>query len=247
MAPEQKEWFEEWFDSPYYPLLYKHRTAAEAEAFVTKLMQHMNIPTTSFVADVACGQGRYAKQLSKYAAKVIGFDLSEPRIAIAKEKYENEKVQFYVHDMRTPMHVNYFDYMFNFFTSFGYFNTYRDHKNAAQSLANALKPGGLLVVDYFNSFVTKANLVAEETKTEEDITFNIKRYVENGKIVKSIQFIDNEGRSQQHYERVSDVSMEDFKALFESVGLTLVNTFGDYELNTFDIKSSPRLVMTFKK
>lgn len=243
----QKEWFEEWFDSPYYPLLYKHRTAAEAEAFVTKLMHYLDIPATAVVADVACGQGRYAKQLSKYASKVIGFDLSAPRIAIAKEKYENDKVQFYVHDMRTPMHVNYFDYMFNFFTSFGYFNTFRDHKNAAQSLANALKPGGLLVVDYFNSYITKANLVAKEQKVEDGITFDIERFVENGKIVKSIQFEDRDGHFQAHYERVSDVSLEDFKNLFESVGLTLTTTFGDYDLNAFEMTASPRLIMIFKK
>lgn len=243
----QKEWFEEWFDSPYYPLLYKHRTAAEAEAFVTKLMQHLAIPSTSVVADVACGQGRYAKQLSKYADKVIGFDLSAPRIAAAKEKYESDKIQFYEHDMRTPMHVNYFDYVFNFFTSFGYFNTYRDHKNAAQSLANALKPGGLLIVDYFNSHVTKANLVAAEQKESEGVVFDIKRYVADGKIVKSIQFIDRDGRTQQHYERISDVSIADFTALFESVGLTLTETFGDYEINTFDLTTSPRLIMIFKK
>lgn len=243
----QKEWFEEWFDSPYYPLLYKHRTAAEAEAFVTKLMQHLAIPQTSVVADVACGQGRYAKQLSKYASKVIGFDLSAPRIAAAKEKYESDNIQFYEHDMRTPMHVNYFDYVFNFFTSFGYFNTYRDHKNAAQSLANALKPGGLLIVDYFNSYTTKANLVAAEQKESEGVVFNIERYVADGKIVKSIQFEDRDGRMQQHYERISDVSIEDFTALFESVGLTLTETFGDYELNTFDLTTSPRLIMIFKK
>lgn len=243
----QKEWFEEWFDSPYYPLLYKHRTAAEAEAFVTKLMERLAIPSTSIVADVACGQGRYAKQLSKYANKVIGFDLSAPRIAAAKEKYESDKIQFYEHDMRTPMHVNYFDYVFNFFTSFGYFNTYRDHKNAAQSLANALKPGGLLIVDYFNSYVTKANLVAEEQKEAEGVVFHITRSVTNGKIVKSIQFEDRDGRMQQHYERISDVSIADFTALFESVGLTLTETFGDYELNTFDLTTSPRLIMIFKK
>ncbi|MBI1692779.1 MAG: hypothetical protein FYV88_5020, partial [Bacteroidetes bacterium] len=36
-----------------------------------------------------------------------------------------------------PFWINYFDYAFNFFTSFGYFRTRREHDNAIRSLAGS--------------------------------------------------------------------------------------------------------------
>lgn len=247
METQQQEWFSNWFDSPYYPVLYAHRDEAEAERFVDNLMQHLRLPADSIVADMACGEGRYAYQLSKYVHKVLGFDLSSARIQKAQEQFASDRVLFYEHDMRAPMHVNYFDAIFNFFTSFGYFNTYRDHLNAAQSLANGLKKGGLLVIDYFNNGFVKNKLVAEEQIIKGNIIFDIKRYVSEGKIVKEITVKDGDAAPLHFEERVSDVSVERFKLLFEEAGLQLENIFGDYGLNGFDPELSPRLIMIFRK
>lgn len=242
----KQEWFESWFDSVYYPILYKNRNEEEAQAFVDTLMDYLNIPATAIVADIACGEGRFSKQLSKYAAQVIGFDLSNERILKAKEKFENDRISFFVHDMRQPMHVNFFDYAFNFFTSFGYFNSYNDHLQAAKSLSNAIKPGAYLIIDYFNSTFVKANLVSAETKAIDGIHFEIKKYADAGKIVKEIKVRD--GDIEKHYfERVSDVSKDDFEQLFAKAGLVLERTFGNYQLLPFDIHTSPRLIMIFKK
>lgn len=247
MAQEKKEWFSNWFDSKYYPVLYSHRNEEEAAKFVDSLMQYLHLPATSIVADMACGEGRYAFQLSKYVDKVVGFDLSPARIQKAIADYQSDKVQFYEHDMRTPMHVNYFDAIFNFFTSFGYFNTRRDHLNAAQSLANGLKKGGILVIDYFNNTSVKAGLVPEEKIVKESVTFQIRRSVKENKIVKEIDVIDGNLPTLHFEERVSDVGLAAFKQLFEEAGLSLQHTFGDYELHDFDAASSPRLIMIFKK
>ncbi len=242
-----KDWYKSWFDSKYYPILYQDRNEHEAQQFVDALMQYLQIPQDAIVADMACGEGRFAKQLSKYTAKVMGFDLSNERIQKAKERYEDEHTSFYVHDMRQPMHVNYFDYVFNFFTSFGYFDTYRDHFSAAKSMSNALKEQGILVIDYFNNNYIKKHLVPSEQKQVGDIVFDIKRTVADGKIIKSIRFKDEEGILNHFEERVSDVSKENFENLFNKAGLQLIQTFGDYQLNAFDNNVSPRLIMVFKK
>ena len=46
--------------------------------------------------------------------------------------------------MRLPFWINYFDFAFNFFTSFGYFRTEREHYNAVRTIAQSprrLLPG----------------------------------------------------------------------------------------------------------
>jgi hypothetical protein len=41
------EWFESWFDTPYYHLLYSNRDYTEAENFITKLTAELQLPTSS--------------------------------------------------------------------------------------------------------------------------------------------------------------------------------------------------------
>ncbi len=242
---EQKEWFENWFDSRFYPVLYDNRDVEEASGFVANLVQYLQPPPASKIVDIACGEGRFAMQLESYGHEVIGIDLSGQRIEKAKE-LEKEHLRFYVHDMRFPFYINYFDYAFNFFTSFGYFDTHRDNHMAARSFSAALRHGGILVVDYFNKYYTESRLVPEEVITRGGYDFHIKRFAEQGKIVKEITVTDEAG--VHHYqERVSSFGLEDFVSLFGEGEMELLHHFGDYQLNAFDKERSPRLIMVFKK
>lgn len=242
----QKEWFENWFDSKYYPVLYDNRDVEEASLFVANLVNYLQPAPNSKIADIACGEGRFAMQLEEYGHEVIGIDLSEQRIEKAKE-LEKEHLHFYVHDMRFPFYINYFDFAFNFFTSFGYFETHRDNHMAARSFAAALKPGGILVIDYFNEQYVENRLVPEEQTERGGYTFFIKRFIESGKIVKEISVTDEDGVAHHFQERVSAFELHDFTALFKEAGMVLKEYFGDYHLNEFNKEESPRLIMVFEK
>ena len=45
-------WFEDWFNSPYYKILYSHRGNEEANAFVEKLISYLKPLVNSFIADI---------------------------------------------------------------------------------------------------------------------------------------------------------------------------------------------------
>ena len=92
-------WFINWFDSPYYHLLYKNRDEKEAQVFIDDLMQYLQIPQGSKLIDIACGKGRHAIYFNKKGMDVVGVDLSSNSISYAKE-HENSTLQFEVHDMR---------------------------------------------------------------------------------------------------------------------------------------------------
>src|SRR6478672_4804570 len=140
---QEPHWFESWFGSPYYRILYQHRDELEAEAFVDHLMDYLQPLPGSRMVDIACGEGRFSIELAERGYDVTGIDLSHQSIEHAKA-HENDNLHFYVHDMRMPFYINYFDYAFNFFTSFGYFAHARDHQLAAKSFAAGLKKNGLL-------------------------------------------------------------------------------------------------------
>ena len=139
--------------------------------FINKLVSYLKPPEESLMLDIGCGRGRHSIQLATKGFDVTGIDLSEEGIRIAKEK-ENDHLHFFLHDMRLPFWINYFDYAFNFFTSFGYFNTRREHNNAIRTISESLKPGGVFVIDYFNVHFEEDHLVPE-SELEIDGVFTI--------------------------------------------------------------------------
>lgn len=242
----QADWFENWFGSPYYKILYQNRDELEAQAFVEKLLQHLQPLPGSYMLDIACGEGRFAVQLAEHGYDVTGIDLSRESIEKAKA-HEDDHMRFFVHDMRFPFYINYFDYAFNFFTSFGYFAHDRDHLMAAKSFAGALKKNGLLVIDYLNKEYVLSNLVPEETVHRGSYHFNITRKLERNHILKNIAFTDADNKPRNYTESVAAFSLADFIDMFGTAGMKLVGTFGDYNLNPYHTYDSPRMIMVFKK
>lgn len=70
------EWFKNWFDSPYYHVLYKHRNHKEANAFISLLLDYLAPEKSAHFLDKACGRGRHASYLAKRGFIATGLDLS---------------------------------------------------------------------------------------------------------------------------------------------------------------------------
>jgi SAM-dependent methyltransferase len=242
-AKNSENWFSTWFDSPYYHILYKNRNEEEAQVFMDNVTHYLNMPENGTILDLACGKGRHSIYLNKLGYNVTGVDLSENSIAIANES-SNESLRFKTHDMREPMNETY-DAVFNLFTSFGYFDTYEDNIKTLKAIKDSINEYGFGVIDFFNVDFIIENLVAEETKEIDGITFNIKRFVENKKIIKEIRFEDK-GETYNFTEKVSAFTLSDFESMMEEADIFLLEIFGDYKLRKFYKTQSERLIMIFK-
>jgi SAM-dependent methyltransferase len=243
MTKNRTTWYSSWFDTPFYHILYKDRDHAEAHTFMDALTNYLNLPEGGSILDLACGKGRHAMYLNTLGYNVTGIDLSENSIAYAKQ-FKNETLHFDVHNMCKPYHKQ-FDAVFNLFTSFGYFDNDANNLSTIKAIKANLNTYGFGVIDFMNSNFVIANLIPENTKTVEDITFNLKRYTKDGYIFKDIAFTkDNE--DYNFTERVRAFTLSDFKELFEAADVHLLDVFGDYKLNSFNPDSSERLIMIFK-
>ncbi len=242
---QNPEWYEEWFDSPYYHILYKNRDDKEAKEFILNLIRYLNPKPDSFFVDVACGKGRHSFFLNSLGYAVDGFDLSKNSIDTAKIN-ESENLHFYVNDIRTPLKVNKYNYAFNLFTSFGYFDDESDNQLTVNAIAESLVKDGLLVLDFMNCNKAINTLKKSETKSVNNIDFKITRDFKNEYITKNINFSDNDTR--YHYqEKVKAISLDIFKLYFDIANLKIEATFGDYKLNPFDINNSDRLILIARK
>ncbi|TGE26734.1 SAM-dependent methyltransferase [Hymenobacter metallicola] len=246
MPHSDAEWFSTWFDSSYYHLLYRDRNHAEARFFIDELLLHLHPKPTTRLLDLACGKGRHAIYLSEKGYDVTGVDLSPESIAFAQQ-FAHEHLHFHVHDMRNPLPYGPFDFIFNLFTSFGYFANETENVVALRSAAAALRPGGKMVIDFMNTERTVRELVAREEKMVEGTTFRLRRHLDNDFVVKEISFTDKQGQERMYEERVRALSRERFEEYFQMAGLRLAEVLGDYQLGPYDEQTSPRMIFVLKK
>jgi SAM-dependent methyltransferase len=239
------QWFESWFDTPYYHLLYGKRNEGEAAFFLDNLLKHLELPLGSRCWDLNCGKGRHSVYLNKKGYDVIGTDLSEQSITYARQ-FENDHLHFYRHDMRNLFYANYFHAVFNLFTSFGYFRNRFEDEKVFQSVFNSLKPGGIFVLDFFNAARVLHCLKELDEKIVGDVTFRTRKKIENNTIIKEITVIDK-GVTHEFKEEVKIFTESQLVLLGEEAGLRIKSTFGNYSLQPFDTENSDRLILIFEK
>lgn len=241
---DKKEWFESWFHSPYYELLYSKRDYAEAGEFIEALLKHLHPKPSARFLDLACGNGRHSVYLASKGFEVTGIDLSDELIQKARRS-EHANLSFYVHDMRNVLRINYYDYVLNLFTSFGYFDTDHEHVRVLRNVCKGLKDDGIFVLDFFNAEKVIAELVKRETKEINGVHFAITRREENGFIYKNIVITEN-GKSQRFQERVRAYQPAELQRCFSEAGLRVTGIFGAYDLKPFT-KASDRLIFIATK
>ena len=243
----QQTWFKDWFNSPYYHQLYFNRDDNEAAAFIDKLVKYLKPAPGSSMLDVACGKGRHSILLAENGFDVTGIDLSDDSINEALLS-QSDSLHFYKHDMRLPFWINYFDYAFNFFTSFGYFKTRREHDNAIRTIAQAIKKDGIFVMDFLNVHYAEDHLIHQSEKEIDGISFIITKWYDETHFYKKI-IIEDEALQEPliYTEKVAKFSLGDFTEMFAYQGLQIQEVFGDYDFGNYDVKKSPRMVMIAKK
>ncbi len=244
---DKKTWFESWFDTPYYHILYGHRDQSEASGFIQNLLNHLNPEPTDHFLDLACGKGRHALEIAIQGFHTTGIDLSTNSINHAKQ-IDHPLLEFHVGDMRHVHFPEKFNYIFNLFTSFGYFEKKDELLKTLIAINKQLQPGGRFVLDYLNVVKTRA-IIGGGVHQDFDIDgvlFSTRKKVSKQFISKQINVTD--GTDQyEFFEHVWNLDLGDFDELFEKSGFTVQTIFGDYQLNKFDSSRSDRLIVIVTK
>ena len=240
---KEKEWFEHWFDTPFYHILYDYRNDDEARYFMGNLVDHLNLSKGDKILDLPCGKGRHALFLYEQGFKTTGADLSANSIEHAKQ-FEKQDLSFNIHDMRDPLKGSY-DAIFNLFTSFGYFSQETTNIKVLENFKKGLLPGGHIVIDFLNLEKVIQQLIPEQHITKKGIDFVIRKRVSENFIIKEIEV--NQDQEIHHYiEKVQALDLDKIKYFAKAAGLEIEETFGDYGLNPFDKDNSDRLILILK-
>jgi cyclopropane fatty-acyl-phospholipid synthase-like methyltransferase len=126
-------------------------TDALSEQEVKFFINSLELNNNSTVLDLPCGYGRHSNILAKYVLSVIGVDISDDYLAIARKnaQFEGVEVQYIKDDMRTIRLGKYFDAVIMVFTSFAMFG-HKENINVLDNIARHLKDRGKFCIELMN-------------------------------------------------------------------------------------------------
>lgn len=240
-------WYEGWFDSKAYDLVYAHRDEDEAEQLVDLIEDEVAPAPTAHIVDVGCGRGRHALIFAERGYTVTGVDLSPEAISEARLQAQEDGVDvtFEQGDMRTPYCDGCADGVVNLFTTFGYFETDAENLRALQAMSMALRPNGWFVQDFLNAPQVKDTLVPSTTRTVRGVTIQQERWIDDGRIKKRIT-LDHDDGIDTFFESVRLYTREDLVDMYPAADLELVDTYGSYD-GAPHTPDSPRLILFARK
>ena len=130
--------------------------------YVEKLLKRVRASPRT-VLDIACGTGNVTFALADRGYRIAGTDLSEPMLAIAREKGQRQHrgVTFAQADMRTLSLPDTYDLAVCLYDSINYLLSLDDVRKAFQSAYSVLNPGGHYIFDVNTIFALRENLFTQ--------------------------------------------------------------------------------------
>ncbi|NJE26818.1 class I SAM-dependent methyltransferase [Thermococcus sp. MV5] len=169
----------------YYDVIYRRRAERVRDEinFVEEIFKADAKRDVKKILDLACGTGIPTLELARRGYEVIGMDLHEEMLEVAKRKAKREglTIEFIQGDALEVDFNQEFDAVTMFFSSIMYFDE-RDIKKLFNSVAKALKPGGVFVADFPCWFYGGSDgpIVWDENADEEKLVITDWRIVEPG-------------------------------------------------------------------
>ena len=152
--PTEPPWWEAFFEETFLHLWPSSSTPDHGPTEVAGSVSLLELAPEGRILDLACGYGRIAVPLARRGFQVTGLDLSEPLLDVARERAAQAGVPVaWRHaDMRDmPAEwAGQFDAVISIWNSFGYFTDDHENQRVLASAAQALKPGGRLLIDVSN-------------------------------------------------------------------------------------------------
>lgn len=135
------------YSRTWFELFLETRPFTQSEiGFITR---HLPNPPYHKILDVCCGQGRHTNLLGKQGYELVGIDIDEPALSIARQTAP-QTVQYVHQDMRRIAEVDgLFDGVILMWQSFGYFDEATNESIIAQ-VSEKLRGGGRFILDIYN-------------------------------------------------------------------------------------------------
>lgn len=237
-------WYKEWFGEEYLEL-YSHRDAGEAELHVDFVERQLaqGEPRPRAVLDLACGAGRHTAALRRRGYRTLGVDLS---LTLLAQRSDLPRV---AGDMRClPFANETFDWILNFFTSFGYFERERENFQVLEEIVRILTPGGRFLIDILNPKRALQDLKPRETQERDGLEVEIERWYDPAtfRFNKRIRMREPGQPPREYMESVRGYQQEEVTIGLRWAGLEVSALFGNFHGDPYESDSERLILVGYK-
>jgi SAM-dependent methyltransferase len=235
-------WYTEWFGAEYLEL-YAHRDEEEAEGHLALIERLFAEEPQGLVLDLACGGGRHTAALRRRAHRALGVDLSLTLLA------QGLRGHVAAGDMRRlPFADGSFEWVLNFFTSFGYFETERENFRVLEEVVRVLAPHGRFLIDLMNLDSTLAHLREYERREEGGRRVEIRRSWDpvQRRLDKRIRLASPGREPRTFLESVRAYTRDEVVIGLRWAGLEVTDIFGSFAGERYG-PDSERLILVARK
>lgn len=230
-------WWKEFFDQGY-----EHQFLGEVTHLeVDFLVEHLQVPLAGRIFDQCCGVGRVSAALTRRGYHCLGVDQSPEYVEVAR-RTGLEVVQG---DGRTFVTPRPCDGAFNFFSSFGFFQSDRENFLFLQCAARSLLQGGRFVLDCTNAQRILDGfqpVMVQPLKGGGEVRRLSELFWEEGMVIQRWQFFDAAGQVlREKHSRLRLYLPHQLEQLLKAAGFLPLKLLGGYDHQDFD-SSSPRLI-----
>jgi SAM-dependent methyltransferase len=234
-------WYKEWFGEEYLEL-YSHRDESEAEEHIDFVERQLGGMRPRAVLDLAYGAGRHTAALRRRGYRALGVDLSLTLLA-------RSDLPRVAGDMRLlPFAAGSFDWVLNFFTSFGYFEAERENFRVLEEVVRVLTPGGRFLIDLMNPGSVLASLKPRETQVLDGREVELERWYDAGRkrLNKRIVVSARSEPSRAYLESVRLYEPEEVTIGLRWAGLEVASLFGNFQGDPYERDSERLILIGFK-
>jgi len=130
----------------FYDLLYQDKDYQKEVHFIDQLIKQY-APHAKTILDLGCGTGKHISLLKKLGYDVVGVDLSETMIQMAKENYKD--ISFHQADVRDIRLDHRFDVVISLFHILSYQNSNEDVNRYFKTIKEHMTSDGIAIFDYW--------------------------------------------------------------------------------------------------
>jgi SAM-dependent methyltransferase len=245
-------WYETFFDQHYLQGFAVFATPEITQRQVDFIVQVLHLPPPGKILDLGCGAGRHSLALGARGYQVVGYDLSEDLLAVARQKGAQQwfPIEFVQGDMRELPYNAEFDAVINYFSSFGYFDD-ADNARVLEQVARALKPQGKLLLDLINRDAVLHHLATHRWWPGDDDILLLEEVHYDptlSRFTNAWTLIQADGsRYTFPSMQVRVYALHELVALLDQVGLHVLEVYGSEHGDSFRPLESPRIVLVAQK
>ncbi len=136
---------DDWYRYAYPPSMANTPWAQRTATEVDRVLEILQPAPGAKILDLACGTGRHAIELSRRGFSVVGVELLEDNVAVARADAEAESlgVEFLAADVRGLAIDEDYEIVLSLNDgAIGYFPTEEENRMVFEAVAHALTPGG---------------------------------------------------------------------------------------------------------